>query len=47
LIHKNKIFNKDESSIDFISDNDRIIIIEPRYFPDEPYYNFLMEKSSK
>ena len=45
LIHKNKILNKDESSIDFISDNDNIIIIEPRYFPDDSYYNNLMKKS--
>ena len=46
LIHKNKILNIDESSIDFISDNDNIIIIEPRYSPDESYYNSLMKKSS-
>ena len=46
LIHKNKILNEDESSIDCISDNDKIIIIEPRYFPDESYYNSLMKKSS-
>ena len=47
LIHKNKILNKDESSIDFISDNDNIIIIEPIYFPDNTYYNSLMKKSLK
>ena len=46
LIHKNKILNKDESPIDFISDNDNIIIIEPRYFPDDSYYKSLMKKSS-
>jgi len=46
LIHKNKILNKDESSIDFISDNDKIIIIEPRYFPDDSYFKSLMKKSS-
>ena len=39
LIHKNKILNKDESPIDFISDNDNVIIIEPRYFPDDSYCN--------
>ena len=46
LIHKNKILKRDESSIDFISENDNIIIIEPRYFPDDSYYNYLMKKSS-
>jgi len=46
LIHKNKILNKDESSIDFISDNDNVIIIEPRYFPDDSYCKSLMKKSS-
>ena len=46
LVHKNKILNKDESSIDFISDNDNIIIIEPIYFPDNTYYNSLKKKSS-
>ena len=46
LIHKNKVLKKNESSIDFISDNDNIIIIEPRYFPDDSYYNSLRKKSS-
>jgi hypothetical protein len=46
LVHKNKILNKDESSIDFISNNDNIIIIEPRYFPDDSYYKSLEKKSS-
>ena len=46
MIHKNKILNKDESSIDCISDNDNIIIIEPRYFPDDSYYKSLATKSS-
>ena len=46
MVHKNKILNKDESSIDFISDNDNIIIIEPIYFPDNTYYNSLKKKSS-
>jgi hypothetical protein len=46
LIHKDKILNKEETSIDFISNNDNIIIIEPRYFPDDSYYNSLMKKSS-
>lgn len=46
LIHKNKVLKKNESSIDFISDNDNIIIIEPRYFPDDSYYNSLIKKSS-
>ena len=46
LVYKNKILNKDESSIDFISDNDNIIIIEPRYFPDDSYYKSLMKKYS-
>ena len=45
LVHKNKILNKDESSFDFISDNDNIIIIEPIYFPDNTYYNSLKKKS--
>ena len=46
LIHKNKVLKKNESSINFISDNDNIIIIEPRYFPDDSYYNSLRKKSS-
>ena len=46
LAHKNKILKKDESSIDCISDNDNLIIIEQRYFPDDSYYNSLMKKSS-
>ena len=46
LIHKNRILNRDESSIDFNSDNDNIIIIEPKYFPDDYYYNSLLKKKS-
>jgi len=46
LIHKNKILNKDESSIDCISDNDNLIIIEPKYFPDDSYYKSLKKKCS-
>jgi len=46
LVHKNKILNKDESSIDCISDNDNLIIIEPKYFPDDSYYKSLKKKCS-
>ena len=44
LIHKNKILNNDKTSIDCISDNDFIIIIEDKKYPDKSYYNSLLLK---
>ena len=43
LVHNNSILNKDESSINNIADNDIIIMIEDRYYPDETYYNSIIE----
>ena len=44
LIHNNKILKKDESSIDEISNNDYVIIIENRLYPDRSSYIFLQNK---
>ena len=44
LIHDNKILNKDESSIDEISNNDFIFIIENRLYPDKSSYIFFKNK---
>jgi len=44
LIHDNKILNKDESSIDEISNNDFVLIIENRLYPDKSSYIFLKNK---
>ena len=44
LIHNNKILNKDESSIDEISNNDYVLIIENRLYPDNSSYIFLQNK---
>jgi hypothetical protein len=44
LIHDNKILNKDESSIDEISSNDFVLIIENRLYPDKSSYIFLKNK---
>lgn len=41
LIYMNCILNKDESSIDSISDGDFVIIIESIYYLDDSYFNFL------
>ena len=46
LIHNNKLLSKDESSINDISENDSIIIIEPRNYPDESYNIALNKKNS-
>jgi hypothetical protein len=42
LISNNCIIKKDESSLDFISEGDLIIIIENRIYPDDSYYNSLL-----
>ena len=47
LINNNSILNRDETSIDSINENDIIIIIEPRNFPDDSYYNSLQERTEK
>ena len=44
LIHNNQILGNDESSIDIISDGDRIIIIEDRIYPDSSYFFFQFKK---
>ena len=41
LIYKNNILNNDESSIDIITDNDYVIIIENIYYLDDSYFNSL------
>jgi hypothetical protein len=43
LIYNNDILKEDESSIESFSDDDIIIIIENRIFPDNSYYNSLIE----
>jgi len=45
LINNNIILNRNESSIECINENDIIIIIEPRNFPDDSYYNSLQERT--
>ena len=45
LINNNLILNRDETSIEFINENDIIIIIEPRNFPDDSYYKSLQERT--
>ena len=47
LIYNNLILNKDETSIECINENDIIIIIEPRNFPDDSYYKSLQERTEK
>ena len=47
LIYKNNVLAKDESSIEFISDEDEIRIIEPRNYPDDSFFNLLTEKNEK
>ena len=41
LIYQNKVLAQDESSIEFMSEDEEIRIIEPRNYPDDLYYNFL------
>jgi len=45
LIYNNLILNRDETSIGCINNNDIIIIIEPRNFPDDSYYKSLQERT--
>ena len=45
LIYQNKVLSKDESSIEFMSEDEEIRIIEPRNYPDDSYYNFLNQKN--
>ena len=45
LINNNLILNWDETPIDCINNNDIIIIIEPRNFPDDSFYNSLQERT--
>ncbi len=45
LIYQNKVLAQDESSIEFISEDEEIRIIEPRNYPDDSYYNFLNQKN--
>ena len=47
LIYKNNVLAKDESSIEFISDEDEIRIIEPRNYPDDSFFNLLTKKNEK
>ena len=47
LINNNLILNRDETSIECINENDIIIIIEPRNFPDDSYYKSLQERTEK
>jgi hypothetical protein len=44
LINNNLILKRDKTSIDCINENDIIIIIEPRSFPDDSFYNSLQER---
>lgn len=45
LIYKNSIIDIDDSSIDYISDGEIIIIIEDRFYPDDSYYNKLIQNN--
>ena len=45
LIYQNKVLAQDESSIEFMSEDEEIRIIEPRNYPDDSYYNFLNQKN--
>ena len=48
LIHNNNILDEDESNIESILDNDNIIIIENRNYPnDDSYYNYLSKTNEK
>ena len=47
LINNNLILNRDETSIECINNNNIIIIIEPRNFPDNSYYNILKERTKE
>ena len=47
LVHNNSILDQDETSINFISNGDTIIIVEDRYYQDNSYYNFLIKNYNK
>ena len=47
LINNNLILNRDETSIECIKENDIIIIIKQRNFPDDSYYKSLKERTEK
>ena len=47
LVYMNCILNKDESSIESISDGDFVIIIEDLYYSDETYLNLLTNPNNK
>ena len=47
LVYMNCILNKDESSIESISDGDFVIIIENLYYSDETYLNLLTNPNNK
>lgn len=48
LIHNNNILVEDESNIESILDNDNIIIIENRNYPnDDSYYNYLLKTNEQ
>ena len=44
LVFRDKILNKDDSSIDIISEEDNVIIIEDRIYPEVEYYFSIQEK---
>ena len=47
-MHNNNILDEDESNIESILDNDNIIIIENRNYPnDDSYYNYLSKTNEK
>ena len=45
LIHKSSVIKEDESSIEFISEGDTIIIIENRNYPDDSFYKSLVKNN--
>ena len=46
LVYMNCILNKDESSIESITDGDFVIIIEDIYYLDDTYLNLLTDKNN-
>ena len=47
LVYMNRILNKDENSINSISDGDFIVMIENIYYLDDTYLNLLDNKNNK
>ena len=45
LVYKDAILEKDETSIDFISDDDTFIIIEDRIYPNDTYYKSIIAQN--